>query len=54
MSRTDPQMKIRVPPDLKDWIDRKAKDEQRTKNAQIVRILTRAMIEDGIRKEGKC
>lgn len=53
MSRTDPQMKIRVPPDLKDWIDRKAMDEQRTKNAQIVRILTRAMIDDEIRKDRK-
>ncbi|WP_415503354.1 hypothetical protein [Acetobacter sp.] len=43
-------MKIRVSSDLKDWIDRKAKDEQRTKNAQIVRILTRAMIEDEMKK----
>ena len=29
-SRTDPQMRVRVTPEIKDWLDRKAKSEQRS------------------------
>lgn len=36
MSREDPQMKIRLPADLKDQIEAAAKDSGRSMNAEIV------------------
>ncbi|MDH0900737.1 Arc family DNA-binding protein [Comamonas aquatica] len=41
MSREDPQMKIRLPADLKDQIEAAAKDSGRSMNAEIVARLER-------------
>jgi len=42
MSREDPQMKIRLPADLKDQIETAAKDSGRSMNAEIVARLERS------------
>jgi hypothetical protein len=39
MTRTDPQMKLRLPPQLKGAIEEAAGDEQRSLNAEIVQRL---------------
>lgn len=36
MSRIDPQMKLRLPADLKDLVERHAKQNGRSMNAEIV------------------
>nr|CAA6826139.1 MAG: Unknown protein [uncultured Thiotrichaceae bacterium] len=38
-TRTDPQMKIRLPPELKKQIDKSAKKNLRTLNGEIVAML---------------
>lgn len=40
MSREDPQMKIRLPADLKDQIETAAKDAGRSMNAEIIERLS--------------
>lgn len=39
MARTDPQLKLRLPPYLKDWVDQRAENNRRSLNAEIVHIL---------------
>lgn len=39
MARTDPQLKLRLPPPLKDWVDQRAEKNRRSLNAEIVHIL---------------
>lgn len=41
MSREDPQMKIRLPADLKDQIETAAKEAGRSMNAEIIERLSR-------------
>lgn len=36
MSREEPQIKLRLPGDLKDWIYQQAKTNHRSQNAEIV------------------
>lgn len=45
MARTDPQLKLRLPPSLKDWVDQRAEKNRRSLNAEIVHIL------EGVRDE---
>ena len=42
MARGDAEMRIRVPHDVKAWIEKEAKDNLRTQNAQIVHVLKEA------------
>lgn len=39
MSRTDPQFNLRIPQELKDQIEKSAKDDGRSINAQAVHLL---------------
>ena len=36
VSRMDPQLKVRLPIDLRDWLKRQAAENGRTMNAEIV------------------
>lgn len=36
MKRTDPQMRIRIPPDVKTWVEQESKRNIRTQSAEIV------------------
>lgn len=40
MARDDPQFRIRLPADLKSWVERHAAVNNRSLNAEIVHILT--------------
>lgn len=42
VKRSDPQMKIRLPKPLKDWIEEKAAENVRSQNAEIVYRLEQA------------
>lgn len=39
MARSDPQFNLRIPQDLKDQIEKSAKDDGRSVNAQAVHLL---------------
>ncbi|WP_415483605.1 Arc family DNA-binding protein [Acetobacter papayae] len=43
MSRTDPQMKIRLPPDLHAYMKRRAWRERRSMNSEIILLILREM-----------
>ncbi|MFT8480340.1 Arc family DNA-binding protein [Gluconobacter oxydans] len=43
MPRTDPQMKIRLPPDLHAYVKRRAQQERRSMNSEIVLLILREM-----------
>lgn len=43
MKRTDPQMRIRVPEDVKAWIEAEAEKNLRTQNAEIVMAIRQLM-----------
>lgn len=43
MKRTDPQMRIRLPEDVKDWIEAQAEVNLRTQNAEIVMAIREQM-----------
>lgn len=43
MSRNDPQMKIRLPEEVKEWLETRAKKNVRSQNAEIVFILKNEM-----------
>ncbi|WP_343633564.1 Arc family DNA-binding protein [Roseateles sp.] len=47
MSRTDPQMKIRLPDELKEAIERAAESAGRTLNAEVVQRLGATFAVDG-------
>jgi len=42
VKRSDPQMKIRLPKPLKDWIEEKAAENVRSQNAEIIYRLEQA------------
>lgn len=48
MSREDPQMKVRMPANLKDQIEQAAKTAGRSMNAEIVARLQRSLEGDGL------
>ncbi len=37
--KNDPQVKLRLPPDLKDWIDQQAEANRSSKGSEIVRAV---------------
>lgn len=43
MSRRDPVQHFRLPSDIVAWIDQEAKENERSKNAQIVYVFKQAM-----------
>lgn len=43
MSRTDPQFNLRIPQELKDQIEKSAKDDGRSINAQAVYLLQKGL-----------
>lgn len=43
MKRSDPQMRIRVPVDVKAWIEAEAEKNLRTQNAEIVIAIRQQM-----------
>lgn len=43
MARSDPQMLIRLPQEMKDWVVREAKRNERTVNSQVVWLLRQKM-----------
>lgn len=43
MKRTDPQMRIRIPEDVKAWIEAEAEKNLRTQNAEIVIAIRKQM-----------
>lgn len=42
MARGEPEMRIRLPKELKDWVAAEAKRSLRTQTAQIVALLSAA------------
>lgn len=49
MARSDPQMIIRLPADLKDWLSAKAAQNHRSQNGEIVNRL-----EESRQREVEC
>lgn len=47
MKRTDPQMRIRLPEDVKDWIEAEAARNMRTQNAEVVIAIREKMATAG-------
>lgn len=47
MARGDAEMRIRVPHDLKSWLEEEAKENVRSQTAQIVHLLRRAKAAGG-------
>lgn len=43
----DPQLKIRLPPDQKAWIDRQADRNRTSRNSEVVRAIRERMDRDG-------
>ena len=43
MTRTDPQLKVRLPPDVRDRVQRSAQEDRRSMNSQIIVLLERAL-----------
>ncbi|MFD1941303.1 Arc family DNA-binding protein [Paradevosia shaoguanensis] len=43
MARTDPQLKIRLPPDAKVFIEAEARENASSQNSEIVRAIRAAM-----------
>ena len=43
MARSDPQFNLRIPQELKDQIEKSAKDEGRSINAQAVYLLQKGL-----------
>jgi len=39
LKQSDPQMKIRIPPEIKQWLAREAAKNLRTQNAEVVLAL---------------
>ncbi|WP_366946486.1 Arc family DNA-binding protein [Nevskia sp.] len=42
MKRSDPQLKVRLPPDLLSWLKDSAERNQRSQNGELVSLLRRA------------
>jgi hypothetical protein len=36
MSRTDPQLRVRLPPEIRDWLERNAAQNRRSINGEII------------------
>lgn len=51
MSRTDPQFKLRVPPALRDQIERAALAARRSMNAEVVIRLEASFAQDKPKQE---
>lgn len=47
MKRTDPQMRIRLPVDVKSWLEHEAEKNLRTQNAEIVMAIRSRMATTG-------
>lgn len=47
MKRTDPQMRIRLPVEVKDWLEREAAKNLRTQNSEIVMAIREKMAAAG-------
>lgn len=48
MKRTDPQMRIRLPADVKRWLEQQAAKNVRTQNAEIVVAIREKMAATGV------
>ncbi len=48
MKRSDPQMRIRVPVDVKEWLEKEAARNMRTQNAELVMAVRAKMATTGI------
>ncbi|EBB7895868.1 Arc family DNA-binding protein [Salmonella enterica] len=46
--REDPQLRVRIPQDLKDMLEKSAKDNDRTLTAEITRRLRESLERDGV------
>lgn len=46
--REDPQLRVRIPQDLKDALEKSAKDNDRTLTAEITRRLRESLERDGV------
>ncbi|EAQ9807299.1 Arc family DNA-binding protein [Salmonella enterica] len=44
--REDPQLRVRIPQDLKDLLEKSAKDNDRTLTAEITRRLRKSLEDD--------
>ncbi|HBS80581.1 MAG: hypothetical protein CMK99_21285 [Pseudomonas sp.] len=51
MSRTDPQFKLRVPPELRDKIEQSAFAARRSMNAEVVIRLEASFAQDKSQRE---
>lgn len=47
MKRSDPQMRIRVPVDVKNWLEKEAARNMRTQNAELVMAVRAKMATTG-------
>jgi hypothetical protein len=45
MSQTDQMMRIRIPQDLKDWVEQESLRQDRSRNAQFVHCLRQARLQ---------
>ncbi|PWJ75262.1 Arc-like DNA binding dprotein [Pseudaminobacter salicylatoxidans] len=48
MSRTDPQISLRVPPDVKKWLSQQASRNMRSLNAEVVMAIKEKMATTGL------
>ncbi|HBB8952343.1 TPA: Arc family DNA-binding protein [Escherichia coli] len=46
--REDPQLRVRIPQDLKDGLEKSARENDRTLTAEITRRLRESLERDGI------
>lgn len=47
MKRSDPQMRIRLPVDVKKWLEKEASRNMRTQNAELVMAIREKMATAG-------
>jgi hypothetical protein len=52
LKQTDPGLRLRFPSDVKEWIEREAKKNMRSQNAEIVFRLRRDMEKGNARTAG--
>jgi predicted HicB family RNase H-like nuclease len=53
MTPRDPQIHVRIPQDLKDWVEAEAARQDRTQNAHIVHCLKQARLRASAGQSGE-
>lgn len=50
--RDDPQLRVRIPQDLKDALEKTAADNDRTLTAEVIRRLRESLEDEGVTLSG--